>query len=679
MAQYFPESLIKNSIKTGLLLSILMPLVFSKEHVFVISSQVFFFQATVLIMLGLFFALNIFSCRSYLPKITPVTFGLIIFMGSFFISAIFGVDWHMSLWDHPYFMKGAVFILFGLIYYLIISQVLLSLDDWRWPLRFIAGLGGIMILLGIALSQGGLCQLFGQRMSSAFGNPVFLGGYAMMVFFLGLIGLFIERLPVWRIFFIICSSLSFLGVLFSGTRSAMLGLAAGLVVVTLCYGFKFFKEKRLFTEIRLLGTIIFTVIFIFLTWQLICNFLNTEDFLMTNITRAYSADSGARVIVWQAAIEAWLEKPLFGWGPNNFEYAFNAYYQPEIFLYGEEGIFPDGAWNVWLESLVERGIFGLISLFFLIGITFWSLFSGYKKEHIPLFVLVIGTAFLFAYFIHLSFIFELGSMALLFFIFLAFVNSLTTPKPGENPSLFIVNIKKRPLLGLCMFIFLIFIVFVFVVLLPWVAENLTYSARALLEEEPEKAIERYDKVIQRIPTPYLSELKINFFMSGLPYFDKWERQHVEQFVDFGLISLQIETGNKKPKIFTLLCQAEIARQSAYALDNRILLKDAEKVLEKAYLLSPEQQRIIFSLATVKMELGRFEQAYQLIREGIKLTPTVRQGWLRLIWLYKMNNDEQSAQQVFQQAQEAGVIFTSSDLGKIEQILSPDCCKKGQIF
>jgi len=679
MASHSWENLIRNSIKTGLIVSVLMPLVFSKEHVFTISSQVFFFQTTVLIVLGLFFVLNIFSCRSHLPKLTPVTLGLVVFTVSFFISAFAGVDWHMSLWDSPYFMRGAVFLLFGLIYYLIMSQVFLSLNDWRWPLRFIAGISGVVILLGIVFSEGGLCQLFGQRMSSVLGNPVFLGGHAMMVFFLGLIGLTIERSLPWRVFFIVCSSLVFLGVLFSGTRSAMFGLAVGLVIMALWYGFKFIKEKRLSAEVRWIGVILFTAIFILLAWQVVCNFLNTDDVLMTGVTRAYSADPGVRLIVWQGALEAWIEKPLLGWGPNNFEYAFSSYYQPEVFLYNEALAWPDGVWNVWLEALVERGIFGLISLLFLLGITFWSLFAGYKKGRVPFFVLVIGTAFLLAYFTHLSFIFDLASMVLLFFIFLALVNSLTAPRSDENPSHLIFNIKKRPFLILGIFVAFLFMIFIFIVLLPWVAENLIYSAGLLLEEEPERAMEIYDKVAKRLPTPYFSELQINFFMSGLVYFDKWERQQVEQFVDFGLISLQTETDNKKPKIIPLLRRAEIARQASYALDNEILLKDAEKLLEKAYLLSPRRQQIIFSLATVKMELSNPEEAYQLVREGIEITPTAPQGWLRLIWFHEMNNDREKAQIVFQEAKNRGIIFSSRHLESVEQILSPDCCKKGQIF
>ena len=678
MAQHSRENLLKNSIKTGLIFSIIMPLVFLKEYVFAIGSQVFFFQVTVLIALGLFFALNIFSCRSYLPKLTPLTLAFIIFTGSFFISAFAGVDWHTSLWDSPYFMKGAVFMLFGLIYYLIMSQIFSDWNDWRWPLRFIAGIGGIIVLLGIAFSEGGLCQIFSQRMGSVLGNPVFMGGYAMMVFFLGLLGLAIERSLPWRIFFIACSFLSFWGVLFSGTRSAMLGLAAGLIFAAILYGIKFIKEKSLPNEVRWIGITLFTAILIFLAWQAVCNILNTNDVAITGIARAYSTDPGARFVVWQGAIEAWLERPLLGWGANNFEYAFSSYYQPKVFLYGETVTWPDGVWNVWLEALVERGILGLISLLFLLGITFWSLFAGYKKGRVPFSVLIIGTAFLLAYFVHLSFIFELASMAVLFFIFLAFVNSLTMPRSDES-SYSIFKTRKRLFLSLGAFIVFLFIVFIFVVLLPGIAENLIYSASLLLEEEPERAMEIYDKVAKRIPTPYLSELQISFFTSGLVYFDKWEKRQTEQFVNFGLTSLQAGPGKEKPKIIPLLYQAEIARQASYALDNEMLLKDAEKILEKAYLLSPKRQQTIFSLATVKMELGKSEEAHRLVQEGIELTPIASRGWLMLIWLHKMNNDQESAERIFKEAQDKSIIFSPWHLEAVEQILSPDCCKKGEIF
>ena len=80
-----------------------------------------------------------------------------------------------------------------------------------------------------------------------------------------------------------------------------------------------------------------------------------------------------------------------------------------------------------------------------------------------------------------------------------------------------------------------------------------------------------------------------------------------------------------------------------------------------------------------MELGNFEEAYQLIQEGIDITPMVSQGWLRLIWVYKMNNNQEGAQRAFQEAQDTGVAFTSEDLETAERILSAECCEKGEIF
>ena len=33
--------------------------------------------------------------------------------------------------------------------------------------------------------------------------------------------------------------------------------------------------------------------------------------------------SDTRTMAWGIAVDSWKEKPIFGWGPNNFYYAFN--------------------------------------------------------------------------------------------------------------------------------------------------------------------------------------------------------------------------------------------------------------------------------------------------------------------------------------------------------------------
>ena len=678
MVSFSWEKPLKKSICAVLVLSVVMPLMVGKEYAFPLAGQIFFIQTVVFMALGLLAGLIFFTRQQYLFKITPLTIALGVFIAGFFISAVFGADWHLSLWGSSYFMKGAVFMLFSFAYYLIMSRVFSDLDDWRWMFRFIAGIGGVVVLLGIAFSEGGLCQLFGQRMNSVFGNPVFLGGYAMMVFFLGILGLSMERSLPWRVFFIIFSSLSFLGVLFSGTRSAILGMAVGLIIILLFYGFKLIKEKKILNEFRWIALIVLITIFFLIIWQAACSFLKEgESPPVTGITRVYSADLGARLAVWKGAIEAWPEKPLFGWGPNNFDYVFSSYYQPEIFIYGEAGIWPEGAWNIWLEALVERGLFGLISLLFMLGAIIRSLFAGYKRGSTPFFVLAIGMAFLFAYLIHLSFIFELISMAMLFFIFLAFINALTMS--GTEKDLFLPSTKRYRFFGFGLCVFFLLAAFIFIALLPAVANIAVYSAILLLEDKPVRAMEIYEKTVERIPTPYLYDLKTGFFSEGASHLGKWEREQADRFVRLGLNDLKIKDNRSGPEIFSLLNQAEFARQGSYASDNEILLKDAEKLLEKAHLLSPKQQSIKFSLAVVKAELGNFEKANRFVQEGIEITPTASQGWLILIWLHKMNNDRESAQIVFREAKNRGIIFSPRQIETVEQILSSECCKKGQIF
>lgn len=67
-----------------------------------------------------------------------------------------------------------------------------------------------------------------------------------------------------------------------------------------------------------------------------------------------------RVLAWKAGINAFYERPLLGWGNENFKYAFDKYYEPALLQFGYSETHFDRAHNIIVERLVNFGVVGLV-------------------------------------------------------------------------------------------------------------------------------------------------------------------------------------------------------------------------------------------------------------------------------------------------------------------------------
>jgi O-antigen ligase len=90
-----------------------------------------------------------------------------------------------------------------------------------------------------------------------------------------------------------------------------------------------------------------------------------------------------RLRYWSPAIKLWLENPIFGGGGDSFGWQYKIYYYQKNAKYkGDKSdtlkISESGtAHNLYLQTLVGKGIFGLISL---LGVIFIAIFGLIKKE-----------------------------------------------------------------------------------------------------------------------------------------------------------------------------------------------------------------------------------------------------------------------------------------------------------
>ncbi len=199
------------------------------------------------------------------------------------------------------------------------------------------------------------------------------------------------------------------------TRGAIIGLAFGAFAV-LVGGFaskQFSRTARLVCAGFLLAGIIGVGgIFIFKDSALI---KSTPVFQKISSISFTDATTRSRLATWHSAIEGFAERPVFGWGVENFQELFNKHFPTEI--YTDEGtpLWFDRPHNLLLQYLAEGGVIGIgLYLAFLITLIIASFKKLPRKE--ALFLL----GFIVAYIGQNVFVFDSINSYLPLYIVLAF-------------------------------------------------------------------------------------------------------------------------------------------------------------------------------------------------------------------------------------------------------------------
>jgi len=282
---------------------------------------------------------------------------------------------------------------------------------------------GILQFLGIDFLTWPVPPHLTLRTFSSLGQPNFLASWLLLV---GPISFYLFQssrgfLPrcAWLLAFVMQLSCFFM----TGSRGGLIGLlVAGLVVII----FLFIKSPwSKFKKIFLASVILL----FFIGTVLIFDFISGGR--IREMKDISYGSLGARVNIYQAAVEAWQEHPWLGYGLENEENIFIKYYSRDWGVYGEVGQTADRAHNLFLDHLLTGGVveLGLFSL--LVGFFFWlwrkNIMSG--KEAVIANYLAIGV---FAYLASLLVSFTIVSGEVYFWLFLALLVAMNSGYSQKN-------------------------------------------------------------------------------------------------------------------------------------------------------------------------------------------------------------------------------------------------------
>ena len=449
-------------IWAALILLLLMPFLITTNTIFpFIVGKAIYSRIIIDILVG-FWVILVYLDRSYkLPRSWLVAFFGVYVLVSL-LAGVFGVSIQRSLWSTFERMQGIVDLTHWFALTLVLVSVIRTTKNWFTLLNINLGISLLMALVGIAESFDFALMPFypflgsAQRIGITLGNPSFVGSYLMVNVLLasgflaqsfqqskGTTSVTPSRMRrerrrvrqegsrnssalMWRIFWIVVIVLELWVITLTGTRGAVVGLAAGLAAFafgSVASGLR--MRIKLAASAVVVGVVVLVVSAIVLRDAPIVKKLASVNILVERLIDIAPEQDPfqSRLFAFSVAYQSLIDRPVLGWGPENYLVAYGRFYSsdatsPEVL---------DQAHNKPVEELVTKGILGLFSYIAIWGIILFTIVRRLRREGAfeQTFTLTVAAA-LVAYFVQNLFLFDTPATMLLFVLLLSVVVNFET-------------------------------------------------------------------------------------------------------------------------------------------------------------------------------------------------------------------------------------------------------------
>ncbi len=634
----------KNILKWGIWVCIFaipfVPLYVSTTMFFpYISGKNFLFRALVEIAFGLWAALA-FIDKQYRPKKSWLLAAFFIFVAIIAAADFFGVNQLKSIWSNYERMEGLVSVVHLLAYFVVLCS---ALSEKMWRAVVWTSFSSAAIVGFIALGQLGKA---GGRVDATLGNSTYLGGYMLVHIFLVLYFIlrrihlgtkvFEEKLTV--VWYTLLAFFYALVMYFTGTRGSLLGFLGGVVVVAIILAFK--EKKHKVVRNIAIGLLVLVVVIVgALASVRGSEFAKSHPLvdrfsaIATFDLKSYAESAGfARFTLWSMAWQGVKERPLLGWGQDNFPYVFAKYYDPK--MYAQEQWF-DRTHNVFFDWLIAGGFLGLISYLAIFGVALWLL---WKRKEFELWEKALFSGLITAYFIHNFFVFD----NLTSYILIAIVLSYIHIKTAKDIPMFAEGKMDMEKLTAYSYIPLI--------LIPVVLWNVNFSGymankaliNTLMSAQNPKA------------TP---DLIMNGFKEAVSYNSFGNKEIREQILSVAPHFMTASVPQEKRVEWYNFAVTEAQKQFAQDNDPRTLIilggfyanmgdyGNAIQAFEKADKLFPNKPTLLVTLARIYSADKNNVKAKEILNDVMKMVPDYGEPKIVMAEIFVKEGDLKSAKEI----------------------------------
>ena len=450
--------------------------IFPTYNIFELSKLVVF-KSLVWLLLFLTVSKIIFfpprNCYIWLKKYVIIPLIFIVGLG---ITVFFSINQTQSFFGSYSRQAGYLSFLFYFIWFVLLTFNLLmtdnrvdqkdSRDSFEKKINriflvatfssLVVSLYGILQICGLDFIVWPEDPLLTRRTLSTLGQPNFLASWLLLVIPLSAHLIFNYKQKLLKFVFFLIFLAQLVCLFFTSSRGGFVALALAI--------FLFIVYLIFFVKLNVVKKI--AICFGFLSFVAI-SLLGLNYYLPGRATDLFNLSVGsqaARINFFQAASDAIIKKPLFGYGLENGADVFIQYYQSDWGVFGNVSSITDKAHNLVLDIILTSGHWGLFCFTLLYYFFFRLAYKNIIQKKMPVqsLVLALGGA---AYLISLMFSFPIVSGEIYFWLFLSlliFINfrSNINEDPlnvGNNENIKVVrNYKFNFLLkGLVLFILFI--------------------------------------------------------------------------------------------------------------------------------------------------------------------------------------------------------------------------------
>ena len=469
-----PENLLVHVVRVGVVLLLLTPFVVSPRTIFPFVVGKALYSRSLIEIVFVSWALLALFKPSWRPPRSRILILLAIALGVAVLSASLGISAERSFWSNYERMQGVVDQAHWFALAVVLVSVLRTGRDWRVLLTLHLAAGVAMALMAVAEYHGGHRGYApdSTRAMSTLGNPIFLGTYLgvnVMIALGFLVRSFVpaarpgkasapageepgkradRRNPPRRIrnarlvmpwagrcFWGAAAFTGLWAIALTGSRGPVLGFVSGLAFPAVLFVSLARARTVRFVAAGAAGLLgIAAVLLLVLSFSPAPSPTDTHTRNANPLTSRLTAHDSLvsvrqRLFAWEAGVKGFLDRPVTGWGPENFiaiwgRHGAGSVLVPEVYDYSH---------NKLIEELATKGLFGLLSHVAIWGFAFHIVLCAARnrdpRERVP--VLFAGAA-LTGYFVQSMTTIDSAAGSLQLALLLALVARLETV--GNRPA-----------------------------------------------------------------------------------------------------------------------------------------------------------------------------------------------------------------------------------------------------
>lgn len=552
----------------------------------------------------------------------PLVLVMALFIGSAGISTVFSSNAYRSFFGDGIRAEGFYTLLMCFIFF--IAAILFFTElDWSRYVRAVLCVGIVVITVFFFQYSGwGGSLVFPsgspKQPGSFMGNPALLAGFLILLEGYVILG-YRDASRFWKYGALVVGCLAGVALVLLEVRGALAGILAATLFLVFLYAMRMIRLWRRMDNVSpgvpalIIMATLFFIAFAAMIW-------GTRTHTMWQSVPAVrrlvgfsweSASVKTRFLAWKASSDAFKERPIFGWGLEQYGTAYNKHYNPAYAVHAEDWF--DRAHNKILDVLVMQGVIGVASY----GMIFFALFyvlGGIQERDSVRYGL---GAVMIAYIVQNLFLFDHLDSYILFFGLLAFLAAWYERSAVRSPRAFAVSNYARGGAGISLALLVGVGCYA---LYAWNGIPLLQAWR--YEWATARAWSSRELVVyaERFLRPYnffQKELRAQFLESALAT----REEHGATLKALIMKAAQefeevVQKESDDPRPFLRIAEA----YNQIGQGDHELLQKSIGYIEQARVRSPRRQAILGLQVFTLGSLGKHPEAIQLARDVLALEP-----------------------------------------------------------